>query len=91
MENLLKLINSIIEQKSKEYLEIDSVYYNKYTLYDLAEIIKKACNSKSKIIVEKESDFDYIGNASKISDNLNLDDIYKSIYNISDIIKNEKI
>lgn len=91
VENLLKLINSIMEQKSKEYLEIDSVYYNKYTLYDLAEIIKKTCNSKSKIIVQKESNFDYTGNASKISDNLNLDDIYKSIYNMLDIIKNEKI
>ena len=91
VENLLKIINTIIEKRRKEYIEIDSVYYTKYTLYELAEIIKKECSSRSKIIIEKEGNFDYIGNPSEISDNTSLDNLSKSIYNLIDLIKNEKI
>lgn len=91
VENLIKLLGQMIEENSSFYKEIDCVYIEKYTLAEIAQIIIELCTSKSKIIIQKESQDSYIGKGSSYTDNTNLEDLNQALYNLINEIKNEKI
>ena len=83
IKDLINMINLLIENNSKNYQEIECVYQQKYKLSDIAKIIKKICNSKSNIIIEKDNNLKYIGDYKPI---LNLDACFLE-KSIKDFIK----
>ncbi|NBW14233.1 MAG: NAD(P)-dependent oxidoreductase [Caulobacteraceae bacterium] len=90
IDNLLSIINTIIKQNTNFYEEIDCVHNEKYKLSDLAKIIKGFCGSKSKIIIEKVKDIDYIGNYQDQKDFKPIK-LEKTLYDLIELIKDEKL
>lgn len=90
IDNLLSIINTIIKKNTNLYQEIDCVHNEKYKLSDLAKIIKSFCGSKSKIIIEKLKDIDYIGNYQDQEDFKPIK-LEKTLYDFIELIKDEKL
>jgi len=90
IDNLISIIELLLNENTNTYQEIDCVHKEKYKLSDLAKMIKSFCESKSKVIVEKQKLTNYIGN---YEEQLNFRPITleKTLFNFVEYIKDESI
>lgn len=90
MDNLISIIEILIKENTNTYQEIDCVHKDKYKLSDIAKMIKNFCESKSKIIIQKQKETNYIGNYEEQS-NFKPITLEKTLYDFVQFIKDETI
>ena len=89
-DNLLNILKLLIYNNTQDFQEIDCVYLEKYRLSEIATLIKRLCGSNSQIFIEKFSESNYIGKYQDL-DGLQLIELEKSLKNLIEYIKHEKI